>query len=61
MISGVSEGDVTIYFDMQPYNANIFKGNRKTAFLKIVDNPFPKDLQLQLAIDSDDKLILQRL
>jgi hypothetical protein len=61
MIGGAPEGDVLIYFDMHPYNATIIKGNRKKAFLKIVDNPFPKDLQLQLAIDSNDKLILQRL
>ena len=60
-VEEISEGDVTIYFDMHPYNATIIKGKKKKAFLKIVDNPFPKDLQLQLALDDKSQLILQRL
>jgi len=61
MVTGIAEGDVIIYYKMHPYNASIFKAKKNKAFLKIVDNPFPKDLPLQLAIDSNDKLILQPL
>lgn len=61
MVEALTEGDVIIYYDMRPYNANIIKAKRKKAYLKIVDNHFPKDMQLQLAIDSDGTLILQRL
>jgi hypothetical protein len=62
IISSISSDNITLYYDMEPINATLIRGKKKKdTFLKIADNPFPKDVGMQFSLEASGKFILQRI
>lgn len=53
--------DFEIKFDMEPFKASLFKLNKKTTYLKILDHNIPSDLYLQIGKTTNNEYIIQKL